>query len=79
MGKLSLLMLPNKTEALSASGAFRLYDVKKEADLTDGMHLELFVGEGCWDGYLLPDKLPNVKKKVCSIVKTDEYITKCAC
>lgn len=76
---LTLLPRQERTAELSASGAFRLYDVKKETNLTDGMHLELFVGEGCWERYLLPDKLPNVKAKVSDIVKTDECITKCAC
>jgi hypothetical protein len=78
-GQLRFWTPQDNIEELSASGAFRLYDVKKETDLTDGMHLELFVGEGDWEGYLLKDKLPNAKRKECDIVKTDECITKCAC
>lgn len=57
-----------------AQGNYRLYDVKNEPDLTDLEHLELFVGDGKWQGYLLPTGLPNgrVRKR---IVATKETIT----
>jgi hypothetical protein len=60
---------------LIAAGNYRLYEVKDEPDLTDLEHLELFVGEGHWQGYLLPMGLPNgVKRR--RIVATNEIITK---
>lgn len=58
-----------------ALGKYRLYDVKGEPELTDLQHLELFVGEGVWQGYLLPTGLPNEKKKRNRIIPTKEIVT----
>lgn len=58
-----------------STGAFRLYDVKDEPDLTDLEHLELFVGKGDWQGYLLPKGLPNGIRRH-RIIPTKEVITK---
>ena len=60
---------------LLAAGKYRLYDVKDEKDFTDLEHLELFVGEGLWQGYLLTSGLPNDEKKRNRIIPTKEIIT----
>ncbi len=59
-----------------AKGAFRLYEVKEEPDLTDLEHLELFIGDGSWQGYLLPTGLPSIKDRRNRIIATREIITK---
>lgn len=59
-----------------STGKYRLYEVKDEPKLTDLIHLELLVGEGIWQGYLLPTGLPNEKKKRNRIIPTKETITK---
>jgi hypothetical protein len=61
---------------LLAAGKYRVYDVKDEKDFTDLKHLELFVGEGLWQGYLLPTGLPTDDKKRNRIIPTKEIITK---
>lgn len=58
-----------------ATGNYRLYQVKSESDLTDQLHLELHVGEGEWQGYLLPAGLPTDIKKRNRIIPTKELIT----
>lgn len=67
---------PHKTEHLLAVGRYRLYDVKGEPKLTDLIHLELSVGDGKWQGYLLPTGLPTDKKKRNRIIPTKEIIAK---
>ena len=57
-------------------GKYRLYKVKDEPNLTDTEHLELFIGDGMWQGYLLPTGLPTEKKKRNRIIPTRECITK---
>ncbi len=59
-----------------SSGKYRIYQVKDEPKLTDLVHLELFVGEGNWQGYLLPTGLPNADDKRNRIISTKEIITK---
>lgn len=62
-----------------AEGSYRLYHVHYEEKLTPEIHLELFVGEGKWQGYLLPEGLPvSTKKqeKQYPITPTKELITK---
>ena len=61
---------------LLAVGKYNLYEVIKEKNLTDLEHLELSVGEGHWQGYLLPTGLPNDKKKRNRIIPTKETITR---
>ena len=58
-----------------ARGKFRVYEVRKEAELIDGLHLELYVGEGLWQGYLLPTGLPKNKDIRNKIVPTNQIIT----
>jgi hypothetical protein len=59
-----------------AIGPYRLYKVKDEPEFVDMLHLELFVGEGQWQGYLLPTGLPHPGKRRSSIIPTREIITK---
>lgn len=66
---------PHKTDYVLSRGQYRLYDVKKEAGLADSIHLELAVGDGSWQGYLLLTGLPTNAKKRGRIVPTRELIT----
>ena len=62
-------------DAILALGRYRIYDVKNEPDLTDLLHLELFVGDGKWQGYLLTTGLPTGESKRTRIIPTKETIT----
>lgn len=66
------------TDTVLAMGKFRLYEVKNEPDLTDLQHLELLVGKGKWQGYLLPTGLPDETDNRKRIIPTEERITCCA-
>src|SRR3990170_4731603 len=57
-------------------GNYRLYEVREEPEIVDGFHLELFVGEDTWQGYLLPTGLPTKKKIRNRIIPTKELLTK---
>lgn len=73
-----ILVTTHKTlrkDCLLSIGKYRLYDVKDEPDLTDLIHLELLVGDGMWQGYLLPLGLPTTTKKRGRIIPTEEIIT----
>ena len=78
-GEIGDILVATKREfnpsSVMAIGSFRLYDVKDEPKLTDLEHLELFIGDGRWQGYLLPKGLPNGVKRH-RIVPTREIITK---
>lgn len=65
----------HKVDHILSIGKYRIYDVKDEPGLADLKHLELFVGEGRWQGYLLPTGLPNDEKKRNRIIPTNEIIT----
>lgn len=67
---------PFETDHVLAVGKFRIYDVKDEAGLTDLLHLELFVGFGEWQGYLLTTGLPTGQSIRKRIIPTSEIITK---
>ncbi|OGH20754.1 MAG: hypothetical protein A3D74_05515 [Candidatus Levybacteria bacterium RIFCSPHIGHO2_02_FULL_37_13] len=67
---------PHKTDHILAVGRYRLYQVKDEAKLTDLIHLELLVGEGIWQGYLLTKGLPQANTSRVRIIPTLEIITK---
>lgn len=67
---------PHKIDHILAKGKYRLYEVKKEEYFTDLLHLELFVGNKSWQGYLLPNGLPTVDAKRHRIIPTEETITK---
>lgn len=66
----------HETDNVLALGNYRLYEVDNDPDLSDQKHLELLVGEGVWQGYLLPTGLPTEKKKRNRIIPTKEIITK---
>lgn len=65
----------HKKDTLLAVGNYRLYDVKDESKYTDQKHLELQVGCGYWQGYLLPRGLPTDEKKRNRIIPTTELLT----
>jgi hypothetical protein len=66
---------PHKTDHILAIGAYRLYEVDDEPQLSDQQHLELNVGERAWQGYLLPTGLPTNQKKRARIIPTKEIVT----
>lgn len=66
----------HRTDNILAIGNYRLYNIKDEPNLTDLIHLELLVGDGIWQGYLLTTGLPKGKKKRNRIIPTKEIITK---
>jgi len=66
----------HKTDNILSIGKYRLYEVKDEPNLTDLQHLELYVGDNTWQGYLLTTVLPTNKKKRNRIIPTNEIITK---
>ncbi len=63
------------TDYVIARGNYRLYKVKNEATLVDLEHLELAVGRGAWQGYLLLTGLPTARKLRSRIVATREVIS----
>ena len=65
----------HKADCILAMGNYRLYDVQNEPTLSDQIHLELYVGCGIWQGYLLPTGLPTDKKKRSRIIPITEVIT----
>jgi hypothetical protein len=66
----------HKTDCILASGMYRIYEVRDDPNLTDLMHLELSVGQGKWQGYLLLTGMPTNKKTRNRIIPTNETITK---
>lgn len=65
----------HKTDCILSMGEYKLYSVKAEPDLSDHLHLELDVGEGRWQGYLLLTGLPDDHHKRARIIPTRETIT----
>lgn len=66
----------HKVDHILSTGKYRMYEVKDEPKFTDLVHLELLVGDGIWQGYLLTAGLPNDIKKRNRIIPTTETITK---
>ncbi|OGM05065.1 hypothetical protein A2715_03630 [Candidatus Woesebacteria bacterium RIFCSPHIGHO2_01_FULL_39_32] len=66
----------HKTDQKLAKGEYRIYNVKDEPKLVDQLHLELSIGEGDWQGYLLPTGFPKNKKTRSRIIPTNEIVTK---
>lgn len=66
----------HKTDHILSLGNYRMYDVKDEPKLSDHIHLELSVGKGEWQGYLLLTGLPTEAKKRSRIVPTHEIISR---
>lgn len=57
-------------------GKYRIYEVEQESNLSDQLHIELCVGTGLWQGYLLPTGLPTETKKRSRIIPTQEVISR---
>lgn len=73
-----ILITTHKKHAIDhilSVGKYRIYTVKDEPEFTDLVHVELFVGDGKWQGYLLPTGLPTDTKKRNRIIPTKEIIT----
>ena len=66
----------HKTDQKLAKGDYKLYEVTDEPKLTDTLHLELYIGEDDWQGYLLITGFPQSKKTRSRIIPTNEIITK---
>jgi hypothetical protein len=66
---------PHQTDTALSVGHYRLYEVEDEPKLSDQQHLELSIGNGRWQGYLLPTGLPNGKKTRSRVIPTKEVIT----
>ena len=65
----------HKTDQKLANGEYRIYEVKDEPKLVDQLHLELAIGEGDWQGYLLLTGFPKNKKSRSRIIPTNEVIS----
>ena len=63
------------TDTLLATGEYRLYDVRDEPHYSTHEHLELEVGDGAWQGYLLLTGLPTHTRKRRRIIPTNEVIS----
>ncbi len=66
---------PHETDTILTLGDYKLYGVEDEPKLSDQQHLELEVGQGMWQGYLLPTGLPKDNKKRSRVIPTSERIT----
>ena len=66
---------PAETNCALAAGKYRIYEVSDEPDLTSQIHLELSIGEGIWQGYLLPEGFPT-DRKAKTVIPTEEIITR---
>ncbi|HAP37879.1 hypothetical protein A2574_02480 [Candidatus Shapirobacteria bacterium RIFOXYD1_FULL_38_32] len=64
----------HETDQLLAVGKYEIYEVENEPKLADLMHLELEVGEGLRQGYLLLTGLPDEEKKRARIIPTKELV-----
>lgn len=60
---------------ISQEGNYRLYNVKDEGAYTEGLHLELQTGCGCWENYLLSNDLFNKNGDKAMLLSTNEKIT----
>lgn len=58
------------------AGKYRLYTVRGEPRLTLGGHLELLVGKGKWESFLLPSGLPTDLIYRKTIIPTNECISR---
>lgn len=65
----------HESDYVLSIGEYCLYDVEDEPNLSDNPHLELEVGRGMWQGYLLLTGLPDNHKKRGRIIPTHEIIT----
>jgi hypothetical protein len=66
---------PHKIVDVLSRGHFQLYDVIDEPHLTDTWHLEVEVGEGGWQGYLLLTGLPDSVDTRKVMIPTHELVS----
>ena len=66
---------PHRAEHILAQGSYRIYDVKGEERFSRHKHLELFIGDGAWQGYLILTDLPSETRKRVRIVATNEVVS----
>lgn len=64
----------HKTSYVLTKGQYKIYAVKKEPKYVDLQHLELSIGDGGWQGFLLLTGLPTKTKIRSKIVPTEEII-----
>ena len=65
----------HKTDCILSLGDYHIYKVIDEPHLADHVHLELEVGNGVWQGYLLLTGLPTDEKTRGRIIPTPEVVT----
>lgn len=65
----------HKADCVLSIGQYFIYTVKDDPNLSDHIHLELEVGLGYWQGYLLLTGLPDEESKKTRIIPTHEVIT----
>ena len=66
---------PHKELYTLSQGGYKIYAVRDEPHLIDLQHLELGLGNGRWQGYLLLTGLPTRRKIRSRIVPTAEVIS----
>lgn len=64
----------HEIDHILSAGKYKIFEVENEPNLADLMHLELEVGEGMRQGYLLLTGLPDVEKKRSRIIPTKELV-----
>ena len=65
---------PHQTDHILCKGEYTLISVEDEPEFTDLIHLQLEVGSGSFQGYLLPTGLPSEEDKRKRIIPTTEVI-----
>lgn len=73
-GVLVLSHHSHRVDTVLSMGEYALFDVDDEPELSDQLHLQLEVGIGAWQGYLLPTGFPDEKKIRSRIIPTHEVI-----
>lgn len=68
-----------KLDKIPHKGKYREYQVMKEADFSNGIHVELLLERCQWQGYLLSRKLQDKQTKDFSLTPIKELITQCSC
>ncbi len=63
------------TDAILNIGKYNIYEVTDEPNITDLTHLELEVGDGVWQSYLLLTGLPDDEKIRSRIIPSKTHIT----
>jgi hypothetical protein len=67
--------LPHADHETLSRGAYRLYSVVDEPELSDQLHLELEAGTDVWQGYLLLTGFPTRTATRRRIIPTHEVIS----